>query len=77
MPEVVEVPALAENENGYRDFDTDDVSLHLQLLVNNRYFLPPAHYEPTVADLFNSDAAKRSAKPATLGFFIYLPHWED
>ena len=68
MPEVVEVPTLAENESGYRDFDTDDVSLRLQLLVNNRYFLPPAHSKPTVADLSNSDAAKRPPKPAP-GFF--------
>jgi len=69
MPEVVEVPTLAENESGYRDFDTDDVSLRLQLLVNNSYFLPPAHSKPTIADLSNSDAAKRSPKPNSPGFF--------
>ena len=69
MPEVVEVPTLAENESGYRDFDTDDVSLRLRLLVNNSYFLPPAHSKPTIADLSNSDAAKRSPKPAAPGFF--------
>lgn len=69
MPEVVEVPTLAENESGYRDLDTDDVSLRLRLLVNNSYFLPPAHSKPTIADLSNSDAAKRIAKPAAPGFF--------
>ena len=69
MPEVIEVPTLAENESGYRDFDTDDVSLRLRLLVNNSYFLPPAHSKPTIADLSNSDAAKRSPKPTTQGFF--------
>jgi len=69
MPEVVEVPTLAENESGYRDFDTDDVSLRLRLLVNNSYFLPPAHSKPTIADLSNSDAAKRVPKPAAPGFF--------
>ena len=69
MPEVVEVPTLAENESGYRDFDTDDVSLRLRLLVNNSYFLPPAHSKPTIADLSNSDAAKRTPKPAAPGFF--------
>ena len=69
MPEVVEVPTLAENESGYRDFDTDDVSLRLRLLVNNSYFLPPAHSKPTIADLSNSDAAKRSPKPTAAGFF--------
>ena len=69
MPEVIEVPTLAENESGYRDFDTDDVSLRLQLLVNNSYFLPPAHSKPTIADLSNSDAAKRSPKPNAPGFF--------
>ena len=69
MPEVVEVPTLAENESGYRDFDTDDVSLRLRLLVNNNYFLPPAHSKPTIADLSNSGAAKRTPKPAAPGFF--------
>jgi len=69
MPEVVEVPTLAENESGYRDFDTDDVSLRLRLLVNNSYFLPPAHSKPTIADLSNSDAARRSPKPTSPGFF--------
>ena len=69
MPEVVEVPTLAENESGYRDFDTDDVSLRLRLLVNNSYFLPPAHSKPTIADLSNTDAAKRSPKPTAPGFF--------
>ena len=57
MPEVVEVPTLVENESGYRDFNTD-VSLCLRLLVNNNYFLPPAHSKPTIVDLSNSDAAK-------------------
>lgn len=69
MPEVIEVPTLAENESGYRDFDTDDVSLRLRLLVNNSYFLPPAHSKPTIADLSNSDAAKRALKPIVPGFF--------
>ena len=69
MPEVVEVPTLAENEGGYGYFDTDDVSLRLRLLVNNSYFLPPAHSKPTIADLSNSDAARRSPKPASPGFF--------
>ena len=69
MPGVIEVPTLAENESGYRDFDTDDVSLRLRLLVNNSYFLPPAHSKPTIADLSNSDAAKRSPKPVAPGFF--------
>jgi hypothetical protein len=70
MPQVVEVPTLAENESGYRDFDTDDVSLRLRLLVNNSYFLPPAHSKPTIADLSNSDAARRSPKPPVLASLI-------
>ena len=69
MPEVIEVPTLAENETGYRDFDVDDVSLRLRLLVNNSYFLPPAHSKPTIADLSNSDAVKRGPKPVSPGFF--------
>ena len=69
MPGVIEVPTLAENESGYRDFDADDVSLRLRLLVNNSYFLPPAHSKPTIADLSNSDAAKRLPKPVAPGFF--------
>lgn len=69
MPEVIEVPTLAENECGYRDFDADDVSLRLRLLVNNSYFLPPAHSKPTIADLSSSDATKRAPKPTTPRFF--------
>ena len=72
MPEVVKVPSLAENESGYRDFDTDDVSLRLQLLVNNSYFLPPAHSKPKIVGLSNSDAGKRFPKPNAPGFFEFF-----
>ncbi|KAH9936068.1 hypothetical protein B0H21DRAFT_833848 [Amylocystis lapponica] len=32
---------------GSPDFDADDVSYRLRLLVNNNYFLPPAHAKPS------------------------------
>lgn len=33
------------------DFDVDDVSYRLRLLVNNNYFLPPAHSKPSPLSL--------------------------
>jgi hypothetical protein len=37
--------------NGQADFDVDDVSYRLRLLVNNSYFLPPAHSKPSPLSL--------------------------
>ncbi|KIJ52525.1 hypothetical protein M422DRAFT_43370 [Sphaerobolus stellatus SS14] len=34
------------------DLDTDDVNARLRLLVNNSYFLPPAHTKPEIAPIY-------------------------
>lgn len=53
-----------------REYDNDDVAYRLRLLVNNSYFLPPAHSKPSPADLapVSLDASKRSAKSPTPTF---------
>ncbi|KAI0360148.1 hypothetical protein OH77DRAFT_1394667 [Trametes cingulata] len=55
------------------DFDPDDVSYRLRLLLNNSYFLPPAHAKPTPMALSShpQDAAQKS-KPATSGFLDFF-----
>ncbi|PCH42261.1 hypothetical protein WOLCODRAFT_137801 [Wolfiporia cocos MD-104 SS10] len=51
------------------EFDTDDVSYRLRLLVNNSYFLPPAHAKPSPHTLAPQDA-KTPAKPTTNSTFL-------
>ncbi|KAF7327627.1 hypothetical protein MKEN_00342000 [Mycena kentingensis (nom. inval.)] len=52
------------------EYDGDDVSYRLRLLVKNNYFLPPAHAKPSPSDLAASDTLKRAAKsPTTPNFF--------
>ncbi|KAH9850249.1 hypothetical protein C2E23DRAFT_735284 [Lenzites betulinus] len=55
------------------EFDPDDVSYRLRLLLNNSYFLPPAHAKPTPMALPPStqDAAQKS-KPAGSGFLDFF-----
>ncbi|KAI0749578.1 hypothetical protein C8Q80DRAFT_1100625 [Daedaleopsis nitida] len=55
------------------DFDPDDVSNRLRLLVNNSYFLPPAHAKPTPLALspHAQDAAKKT-KPGNSGFLDFF-----
>ncbi|KAI0787934.1 hypothetical protein C8Q74DRAFT_1437016 [Fomes fomentarius] len=53
------------------DFDPDDVSNRLRLLLNNSYFLPPAHAKPTPLALSPNDTAKKS-KPANAGFLDFF-----
>ncbi|TFY65052.1 hypothetical protein EVG20_g5726 [Dentipellis fragilis] len=54
----------------YDGFDADDVSYRLRLLVNNNYFLPPAHSKPSPLDLApqNSLTPKKSAKSSAPTF---------
>jgi hypothetical protein len=56
------------------DFDVDDVSYRLRLLVNNNYFLPPAHHKPSPLSLTsqNPPQAQKVPKPATPGFFDFF-----
>ncbi|TCD61543.1 hypothetical protein EIP91_008271 [Steccherinum ochraceum] len=53
------------------EFDIDDVSYRLRLLVNNSYFLPPAHSKPSPLSLAppTPPTTKPSSSPGLLGFF--------
>jgi hypothetical protein len=46
-----------ETYNDHQAFYTDDVSYHLRLLLNNNYFLPPAHSKPSLSDFASPVAA--------------------
>lgn len=57
---------------GQADFDVDDVSYRLRLLVNNSYFLPPAHSKPSPLSLAPPKLPveqKRSSSSGFLDFF--------
>ncbi len=46
-----------------REYDNDDVSYRLRLLVKNKYFLPPAHAKPSPADFAPPpDSSKKHTK---------------
>ena len=47
------------------DYDGDDVSYRLRLLVNNTYFLPPAHARPNMSTLSPDSAAAIPQKKPT------------
>jgi hypothetical protein len=60
--------------SNYREFDDDDVSYRLRLLVKNNYFLPPAHSKPSSSDLASSSLkppkkSPRSTTPTFLDLF--------
>ena len=51
------------------DYSGDDVSYRLRLLVNNSYFLPPAHSKPSQSDLtLPSKTSKPSSRAGTPTF---------
>jgi len=50
-----------------QEYDQDDVSYRLRLLVNNNYFLPPAHAKPSPSD-FAPSGLSISKKPSTPTF---------
>jgi len=53
-----------------REYDNDDVAYRLRLLVNNNYFLPPAHAKPSPADFATSlDPSKKLNKAPSPTFF--------
>ncbi|KAG5638905.1 hypothetical protein H0H81_008966 [Sphagnurus paluster] len=60
-------PEVGEAE----EYDGDDVSYRLRLLVNNSYFLPPAHSKPSLADFaaMENNIQKKPVKPPTPTFF--------
>ncbi|CDO72471.1 hypothetical protein BN946_scf184980.g12 [Trametes cinnabarina] len=67
----VSYPDIVSPEHS--EFDPDDVSYRLRLLLNNSYFLPPAHAKPTPMALSSHppDAVQKS-KPATSGFLDFF-----
>ncbi|CAA7267143.1 unnamed protein product [Cyclocybe aegerita] len=55
--------------NEVQEYDSDDVSYRLRLLVKNNYYLPPAHSKPSPAEFASTlPNAKSSAKTATPTF---------
>jgi len=56
--------------NEVQDYDNEDISYRLRLLVKNNYFLPPAHSKPSPADLALSDMnnTKKSPRVTTPAF---------
>ncbi|OBZ72120.1 hypothetical protein A0H81_07804 [Grifola frondosa] len=59
---------------GNSEFDADDVSYRLRLLLNNSYFLPPAHTKPSPLSLAPPPIlpAKRATKPANANFLDFF-----
>ena len=56
---------VAPEVSDVQEYDSDDVSYRLRLLVNNNYFLPPAHSKPSPEDFANSSptAARKASTP--------------
>jgi hypothetical protein len=52
------------------EFDGDDVSYRLRLLVKNSYFLPPAHSKPSSSDLMSSLKAQKPSSRAGTPTFL-------
>ncbi|TFK72923.1 hypothetical protein BDN72DRAFT_887027 [Pluteus cervinus] len=50
------------------EYEGDDVSYRLRLLVKNNYFLPPAHSKPSPSDFATLNAPKRPARATTPTF---------
>ncbi|KAJ7127048.1 hypothetical protein C8R44DRAFT_851453 [Mycena epipterygia] len=46
-----------------QEYDGDDVSYRLRLLVKNNYFLPPAHSKPSPSDFAATVNAKKASRP--------------
>lgn len=63
-------PPFSLEANDVQEYDSDDVSYRLRLLVKNNYFLPPAHSKPSPADFASSplSSAKKSPRSATPTF---------
>ncbi|GBE87810.1 hypothetical protein BKA93DRAFT_829546 [Sparassis latifolia] len=55
---------------GNPEFDADDVSYRLRLLVNNSYFLPPAHAKPSPMSLVPMSPSKKTQGKQTNATFL-------
>ena len=71
MPERgVPMPAFEFEGPRVQEFDADDVSYRLRLLVKNNYFLPPAHSKPSPADFSSSvNNSKKAPSPTFFDLF--------
>jgi len=64
------LPSVAPEVNDVQEYDSDDVSYRLRLLVKNNYFLPPAHSKPSPEDFAStSPSAARKASTPFLDLF--------
>jgi hypothetical protein len=63
------LPPVAPEVSDVQEYDSDDVSYRLRLLVNNNYFLPPAHSKPSPEDFASSPSAARKASTPFLDLF--------
>ena len=66
----LDVSPFDPEDNEMQDYDGDDVSYRLRLLVKNNYFLPPAHSKPFPSTFAtsNSNPPKKTPKTATPAF---------
>ncbi|KXN91731.1 hypothetical protein AN958_12583 [Leucoagaricus sp. SymC.cos] len=62
------IALLTEDFEEMQGYDGDDVAYRLRLLVNNSYFLPPAHMKPSPQDFAASMNAKKPQKPSAPTF---------
>ena len=65
----VPMPAFELDGPRVQEFDADDVSYRLQLLVKNNYFLPPAHSKPSPADFPSLNPTKKAPSPTFFDLF--------
>lgn len=64
------VPAVGLDVPRVQEFDADDVSYRLRLLMKNSYFLPPAHSKPSPSDFPPAiNPTKKAPAPAFLDLF--------
>ncbi|PPQ67473.1 hypothetical protein CVT25_006014 [Psilocybe cyanescens] len=70
MASQIEAAPFSVEVNEVQEYDSDDVSYRLRLLVKNNYFLPPAHSKPSPSDFVSSslNPAKRSPRTAAPTF---------
>ncbi|KAI6169140.1 hypothetical protein EDD17DRAFT_464824 [Pisolithus thermaeus] len=64
------IPAVGLDVPRVQEFDADDVSYRLRLLMKNNYFLPPAHSKPSPSDFPPAiNPTKKAPAPAFLDLF--------
>lgn len=60
-PPEVQEPLISTPLTPSLDLDPDDVNARLRLLVNNSYFLPPAHTKPELTPIYLTPTASKGA----------------